>query len=353
MQLLDSTCKRLRDVLQDICTQVQIKSDFCISHPKYKSIQPPLEVVNRLQQLPIERQHHYLSLQVRNFLYKIYYNDSQEKAFETDVNSAITSNIEDNIVRQQYLKFYQQVHKSNCGQGYFDPNWRVLRQESNGNVTVQKNCLTLQVECGHLQLAPAFVGDTVSVRMPRNLIEPGFYIAVGDAGLPWHHSANVYIYFNVSSEGAIALMKSISQQLNKIYIPFTFKVLANLSEYRRYDSGVLYIERDNYKVIQPILQSICAENQQHFQVQVPVFMKQLMPGLGLAEEPKSKFTAKEDFGMNRCQIVANSLIAAWQQENESTQSKIASIYQHFSLAGFSLQYPYLNTNSEDIYTCWN
>lgn len=347
MQMLDSACERLRDVLQDIAVHIQIESNFCISHPKYESLQPPSEVVSRLQQLPGERQNHYLNLQMRNFLYRVYYNGSLETTFAS-------VGVEDNIVREQYLKFYERLHNSNSGQGYFDSDWRVLRQESNGNLAVRKNGLTLQIErVSHLQLVSAIVGDTVAIRMPRNLIEPGFYVAVGNAGLVERANncqKSVQIYFNVSSEGAIALMRSITQQLNSICIPFTFKVLANLFEYGRYDSGILCIERDNYPQVRSVLQSTYAENKLHFQLQVPLFTKQLMPGLSLAEEPDYKFTVKEDFGKNRCQIVANGLIEVWQKGNESIHNRLVSICKQFSLLGISLQSPYLNPKSEDIYT---
>jgi len=41
--------------------------------------------------------------------------------------------------------------------------------------------------------------------------------------------------------------------------------------------------------------------------------KLLAPGLALAEEPNQKFTAQESFGMNRCQIITNGFLEAWQK----------------------------------------
>ncbi|NET15569.1 MAG: hypothetical protein F6K08_23405, partial [Okeania sp. SIO1H6] len=57
----------------------------------------------------------------------------------------------------------------------------------------------------------------------------------------------------------------------------------------------------------------------------------------------------ESFGMNRCQIIANGLLTAWQQGDNSTEGKIKAILEQFSLLGIDLQRPYLNANSEDIY----
>jgi hypothetical protein len=65
--------------------------------------------------------------------------------------------------------------------------------------------------------------------------------------------------------------------------------------------------------------SVYAENQLHFRTEVPLFTKLLAPGLALAEEPDCKFAAVESFGMNRCQIVANGLLEAWQNGDESPE----------------------------------
>jgi hypothetical protein len=64
---------------------------------------------------------------------------------------------------------------------------------------------------------------------------------------------------------------------------------------------------------------------------------QLAPGLGLAEEPDRKFADLESFGMNRCQIVANGLLEAWHQGDNSPEGGMTSILQQFSLLGIDLQ----------------
>ena len=158
------------------------------------------------------------------------------------------------------------------------------------------------------------------------------------------------IYFNLSPEGAVAVMKNLTRQLNEIKIPFTFKVLYNPFDYGRYDSGVLYFERSNYEAVRQVLTSVYAENKLHFQIDIPLFTKLLAPGLALAEEPNQKFATVESFGMNRCQIVANGLLEARQKGDESPENRMAFIRQHFSLLGIDLKHPYLNANSKDLYT---
>jgi len=122
-------------------------------------------------------------------------------------------------------------------------------------------------------------------------------------------------------------------------------MLYNPSDYG-YDSGVLYFERSNYEAVRQVLQTVYAENRSHFQSEVPLFTK-FAPGLALAEEPNQKFTAQESF-WDECTIITNGFL----EGDGSPEGLMASILQQFSLLGIKLQRPYLNADSEDIYTRW-
>jgi len=363
-QPLDASLEQLRAALQDIVSNVQIEPDFCLRHPNYKPLELPAEVIERFKRMPSDVQNRYWSLQLRSFLYGIYYNGSLRAALAPDGDSSdlpLYQDLENNSFLGVDLAFYEQLHDSNTGEGYFDPGWFVVKQESDGSLAVKQGGLTLHIErTRHLQPAErsASVGDSVAIRLPRNRVQNGFYMAVGNAGSqilghPAHQPQTVRIYFNLSPEGAVAVMGSLTQQLNEITIPFMFKALYNPADYGRYDSAVLYFEKSHYEAVRSILQTVYKEKQSHFQTEVPLFTKLLVPGLGLAEEPDQKFATQESFGMNRCQIVANGLLQAWQQGNESPEERMNAILEHFSLLGIELQRSYLNANSEDVYTPLN
>lgn len=355
-RLLDSTEQTLLNALQDITHNLKIQSNFCISHPNYKPLDLPAEAVDRFEKVPSELQEKYLSLQLRSFLYGIYYNGSLRDALtlETDaIGLAPHQNLENNSILGINLEFYDRLHQSNNGEGYFDRDWFVVREENDGSLAVTKGGLTLHIDRDrHLKLEErsAVVGDSVAIKMPRNLVQNGFYMAVGNAGHDRGISQTVRIYFNLSAEGAVAVMGNLTQQLNQIDIPFAFKALYNPDDYKRYDSAVLYFDRNYYQDIRQVLQKVYTDERSHFQPEIPLFTKFLAPGLAVAEEPDYKFAAVESFGMNRCQIVANGLIEARQQGNESTECRMNAIFQQFSLLGIDWQRPYLNANSEDIYT---
>ncbi|BAZ30575.1 hypothetical protein NIES4074_30360 [Cylindrospermum sp. NIES-4074] len=376
MQLLNSltlplanySSNHLLDVLEDIASKVNIQANFCVHHPDYKPFKFPDEAILHFQRLPLNLQHKFLNSQLCNFLYSIYYNGAGRTALSLDadpIDSTMLQNLENNIYLGVDVEFYERLHLSNQGEGYFDPGWQVLREESDdidnelglSTLAVQKGALTVYVERErHLQDTEqnAIAGDMVAIKMPPNLVQNGFYMAVGNAGVSnrTHAGINsqlVRVYFNLSPEGAVAVMGSLTEKLNTIFIPFTFKALYNPSDYGRYDTAVLYFEKSNYPVIRQGLQSVYAEHKSYFRKELPLFTKLLAPGLALAEEPDNKFSEKESFGLNRCQIVTNSLLEAWQQGDESKENRMALMFKHFTHQGIELQHPYLNSHSEDIY----
>ena len=360
MQLLNSLQTQLEtdltgqllDALQDIVQKIEIKSDFSIHHPDYKPLELPVEAVERFQKMPTQMQQKYLSLQLRSFLYGIYYNSSMQSALALDgEGNSLPLDLENNTVLGVDVGFYKRLHESNFGEGYFDSGWSVIKEETDGSLAVTKGGLRLHIQRNkHLQPTEveSVVGDSVAIQMPKNLVQNGFYVAVSNVASESHENL-VRVYFNFSPEGAVMVMGSLTRRLNAIPIFFHFKVLYNPDDYKRYDSGVLYFEKGNYEVVQQVLEAVYAENQSHFQPEVPLFTMQLAPGLGLAEEPDQKFGVQESFGMNRCQIVANGLLEAWYQGDESIEGRMQAIIKQFFSLGIDLQRPYVNANSEDIY----
>ena len=358
IQPSNGTNKRLLNVLEDIVNKVEIYSNFSIRHPDYKPLEIPTEAVERFQQLPEEMQQKYLSLQLRSFLYGIYYNGSMRNALAPEGDTeAAPLDLENNTILGVDVEFYQRLHESNRGEGYFDPGWSVIKEESDGTLAVTKRGLRLHIERDkHLPTSAQkiVVGDEVAIRIPKNRVQNGFYMAVGNRGSnrldsSEYSSVLVRIYFNLNPEGAVGIMANLTQRLNEGQIPFSFKVLYNPKDYERHDSGVLYFNKSDYEVVREILKTLYAEHQSHFHPETPLFTLKIAPGLGLAEEPDLKFAEQESFGMNRCQIVANGLLEAWYQGDNSTEGKMKAILGQFSQLGIDLQRVYLNVNSQDIY----
>jgi hypothetical protein len=351
----------LLETLEDIVKKIEIKTDFSVHHADYKPLELPLEVVERFQKMPKQMQQKYLSLQLRSFLYGIYYNGSLRSVLALDrEENNLHQDLENNSVLGVDLEFYEQLHNSNQGEGYFDYGWYVLREEPDDTLAVTQGGLRLHIHRDkHLSPAEksAIVGDIVAIRLPKNRVQNGFYMAVGNQGFTHlenepKNSVTVRIYFNFTPEGAVGVMGTLTQQLNDLAIPFSFKVLYNPQDYGRHDSGVLYFDKPDYQQVKTTLQDIYLTNQSYFHREIPLFTMQLAPGLSLAEEPNQKFVEKESFGMNRCQIIANGLLKAWYQGDNSIDGRMQAINTEFSHLGIDLAKAYLNPGSEDIYQSW-
>ena len=365
MQVLNSPLNKplndiptsVRTALKDIVEQVQIQSNFSISHPNYKPLELDPQTVIRFQQLPSILQNKCLSMLLQGYLFGVYYNGILEPispTLEEDTGEQTPQCLENNTLRGVDLVFYEGLHSNNHSQGYFDPDWLILKEEKDHSLAVRKDGLTLHIDRDlHLPETSrsATVGDLVAIKLPGNRLENGFYIAIGNSGFANVSSGQrVCLYFNFEPEGALAVMDSLTQQINELSIPFSFEVLYNPLDYKRYDSGMLYFSKDNYQAVRSIVQTVYTENQTHFQTEIPLFTKFLAPGLGLAEEPDFKFTEEEGFGNNRCQIVTHALLEAWQKGEDSPDSRMAAIMYHFRKRGIDLKQPYLNARSEDIYS---
>ncbi|MGF1933814.1 MAG: T3SS effector HopA1 family protein [Nostoc sp. ChiQUE02] len=362
MQLLDSLANQLPDIpeslqtsLQDIVHKVEIQSHHCITHLDFGSVEVPESIVSHFQQLSLDFQNKFLSHQLRSLLYAVYYNGSSPSLLSSNTkatNVALNENLENNTLFGVDIAFYDRLHESNKGVGYWNHDWLVLKEDIDGTLVVYKNGLRLHIEPDSLQQA-ANIGDSVAIKMPNNLVQNGFYMAIANAAMARNYQTLVRVYFNLTPEGSVAVMNDLTTQLNAISIAFSFKALYNPSDYGRYDSAVLYFDKKDYELVRPVLERVYRENQVHFQERVPLFTKFIAPGLAIAEEPDRKFGDQESFGTNRCQIVANGLLEAWYLGNHTPEDRMAAIVRHFSLWEIELQRPYLNANSDDIYTSLN
>ncbi|BAZ41701.1 hypothetical protein NIES4101_76690 [Calothrix sp. NIES-4101] len=355
------TTDKLTETLQNITSDIQIEANFCIRHPNYQPFALPADVVARFERNPPQLQQKYRVLLLRNFIYGIYFNASLRNSLtntplRVSKVYSLHHNLENNSILGIDKEFYTELDDRNCGTGYFDGDWEVLRREPDASLAVVKGGLTMYAESDKHLVPDAPIakrGDRIAVRMPKNRLQNGFYIAISNVGQEKQQS-NVdlglgRIYFNTTSSGAIALMDAITSELNAVEIPFSFQVLCHPAAFGRYDACVLSFEKQDYLTVRQVLQVIYLQHQSHFHSEIPLFTKFLAPGLGLAEEPKQKFVAQESFGMNRCQIVANAIIETWQKYGNSADEKMEAIHDYFVRFGIDLQRPYLNPNSEDIY----
>ena len=144
---------RLKEALLDIVENLEISADFSIRHPNYQPWEMPAEMLSRIQALPKEIQDKYMSLQLRSFLYGIYYNGSMQasQALGSE-NKGQQLDLENNSFAGVAMDLIGQLEEANKGEGYFDSGWSVLREETDGSLAVTKGGLRLHIQRDkHLQ----------------------------------------------------------------------------------------------------------------------------------------------------------------------------------------------------------
>lgn len=133
--------------------------------------------------------------------------------------------------------------------------------------------------------------------------QPSWHFFFGEDGIDSKHEDIVRVYWDISVQGVVLLVKELTTRLNKNRIPFHFKCLRDPAGYGRADSGVLYLPRFVWDRASAIVGDIHAEVETHLRDAVPCFTKPLAKGLGLAEDPGGG----ESFGMTW----AERILEAW------------------------------------------
>jgi hypothetical protein len=334
----------LEQVLQDIVNHLVIQSDFTITHPEYGAIELPAELQQRFEMLSDEVKHHYLQASLQQFI------------FDNYCSLVINS---DKVKISQWSsknEFLHELshHNDGHGQGYYQFGWLIVGETETGLLQAKKDGLTLHIQRErHLreEERSAKIGDIVAVKMPPEKAEHDFYVAVGTAGsidsLDLETDAQIVdIYLNLSSaDGALLLMESLTKELNTREISFHFKVLYRPEDYIYCDTARLSFVKKDYNPVQSIIDTIYQTHQAHFQPETLLFTKYLAPGLSVGERPN----LKTDLTQHRCQLIAEGLITAWQNEQTSPVDKYKFISDRFQHENISLKQPYLNPHSTDIY----
>ncbi|MEM9510796.1 MAG: T3SS effector HopA1 family protein, partial [Cyanobacteria bacterium P01_E01_bin.35] len=327
-------------VLQDIVDNITIESNFGVTHTHYQPLELTEESVGRFQKLPQALQDKYLTLQLCNYLAGIYFTHSLQTILSADqkTGNSTEPQLEENTTLAGVdVVFFERLHSNNNGQGYDDFGWQVIGEGEGNTLIVSKDELTLHIKRDrHLspETQSTAVGELVSIRLPRNRVDSRNYIAIGNAGSHEREDANsdqqnVGIYFNFNAEGAVRFMAGLTEKLNELSIPFSFKVPYNPWDYKRCDSGKLYFHQQDYQAVKSVLQPIYLANRDLFNSKYPFLTKILAPGIALAEEPNLNSPEAESFSKNRCQMIADGLIKSWKNGEQLKDSKMNQILQQF------------------------
>jgi hypothetical protein len=240
---------------------------------------------------------------------------------------------------------------ANCTPNGFDPAWTVYSIDGQGNAFVSKNGALRQLVANQWTFAnPAEtalrVGALVQLTISKEdtTLQPVFYHVRGTE-LVSQQSEFVRVYFNTTFEGALLLVQGITAAFNEYRLPFLFKCLNHPDLFTRTDSAVLYISKFDFHLAYRLLRPLLTQLAPHLRPAVPLFTRPLRPGVSFCEDPADG----QSFGMSRCSLLAEALLAAYDKQLAPGPDQLAEIERVLTQNGLTSERIYLNANSHLSY----
>lgn len=249
--------------------------------------------------------------------------------------------------------FLRALDLANSSVNKLDSGWVLEQMLANGKVVAKKNTHYKILNHGEFKLvnmqeSMPKEGDVISINCKRDSsnYQSAFYYAFGnEIEYDQNLVTLIRIYFNIESDDAPQLIKLITSELNKYFIPFSFKCLNQSYYYSRIDSAVLYIQKPYYNITKHILTHAFEKQSFSFNDATSLFTKKIMKGVSIAEEPGDG----ESFGTSRCGMLANSLINSKNKGIESPEEILEDAEFFFQNCGINIYNAYLNKGSTDNY----
>jgi len=312
----------------------------------------PDDMVSReFSQMPESFARSYLQLRLKSFLYETFC--LSEQCVELAMNAAnenftngsnpIPKLTNERIGGGLHLGLLEQFSLYNKGNGYFDPGWQLLGEESDGTLAVEKYGVIVHVNrLNHLKPEQQTINFTnnftnnlsvdaqadrlenqtdaaISIRLPSYQFEPGVYVAIGDCGPVSELVQATEIYFSAEIAALPVIMETLTTALNgEDAIPNTLQVPYGPEGYQGPEAVVLQIEKTALGQVMPLLHKIretCAQSDvttPMLRTDWPVFAQSLYPdaGISVADVVKGGVTRWSDSSadLSRSHLVAEALV---------------------------------------------
>jgi hypothetical protein len=247
----------------------------------------------------------------------------------------------------------QLLSTANDTQDAWESGWLIAEMLPTGQIRASKNGRSRWIWPGEFVsrditgLAPG-IGTHVNIFFPKEstTMQPGFYFAYSKAFVDYTDDTNIIrFYWHVDEKGAPDLVRAISSNLNRFLVPYRFKVLNNLHAFNRSDAAVLFLNKKYYRIVMELMPDIYGKVKGGLNPEIPLFSKQIAPGVGLAEDPGNG----DSFGMSRCRMLAEGLWSAHSLDLQTVDERFDEVSRQFERYGVSLARPYLNSGSADQY----
>ena len=223
----------------------------------------------------------------------------------------------------------------------------ILKKDGKKALTAQKDGLHVYPSLGYVP-DEGGMQDRVSINTPsvyRNLSN-GFFYTIGDRSFDKDCFVDIFrIYCNISSVGAVKLLKLLTNSFRRNGLPYHLKTVNTYDHYDRSDCFVVYCRKSDFEAVRGIFQESYRDASEFLRNQTPALTKQQAPGIAIAEDPGNG----ESFGQNRSRLIAEGLISAGKRGSTDENASLRQVELVFERENISLESPYLNPGSKDVY----
>lgn len=287
-----------------------------------------------LRTLPAEERRKYLREQITDCLYSRFYihGGRVEPVASAERSRRITPEIE------RLAQIYRQKYSWTGG-------WELLAEQGE-RLKVRQNGIVIWASSSDVSKG-ARDGQT-KVRLPAvgERLSPGFLLIRGAQDLDLTCKGRVLrLYWNLQPNGAQPLFETLTTHCDDAAIPYRLKVLRALYPHQRCDAAVLYLPADCWQVARTFLEATHAEIAGWLGARTPAFTLPLAAGIALAEDPISG----ESFGRSRSQLLADSVLDAWENDVVQTDRRFAAILEGIKSRGFDPDNLHLDAGSHAQY----
>ncbi len=261
---------------------------------------------------------------------------------------------------------YENIKVSNHNlNDIYNDNWLKEYTEPTGGIVVRKNSDRQRIDPGdfHTWGSRKEFLQTGSLKEFAEWIYPAWVIEKGDGNIDqsiWvklngKRLLNIEpkrinrFYFNLlpHKQRILSFVDNLSDRLNFCQIPFQFKCLNNLEDYKRSDSAVLYIQKNHFNSVILIIGELYQSYTDIMRSETPIFTYSIANGVGFGENPPGE---GESFGSYRARLICEAIQKIDKQGKDLIDDYIINEIENYLLElGFDENRFYLNSRSPDGY----
>jgi hypothetical protein len=232
--------------------------------------------------------------------------------------------------------FLAKLRAANAVAARYQDGWTVMRADANGvwiaNAAQQRRFAALN------EIVP--LANAIAPGLPVRLVPQrdfvtgpaGHFVIVGRPGFDPQTGRQIRFYWNLVPDGAAPFLREVGTRLERRRIPFQAKVPVDPARYARTDCGVLYLNDEEVEAARDAIAATYQVLRDSLRPAVPLFTREIAPGLAFAESPPTR----ESFGMHRCGLIAEALLAAEVRGVREGEARLAILREHLTAYGLDL-----------------